>query len=98
MQETKQKASQLLSVFSPVPQKLHNIRLKKPLNFDDPALSQAIGRAETALGLTGRLLVRPSGTEPLVRLMAQGDDELLLTTVLHELANVVETMQTDKEV
>ncbi|MDP4725160.1 MAG: phosphoglucosamine mutase [Alphaproteobacteria bacterium] len=93
IQETKQKASQLLSVFTPVPQKLHNIRLKKPLNFDDPALSKAIDRAETALGLSGRLLVRPSGTEPLVRLMAQGDDELLLTTVLHELADVVETMQ-----
>lgn len=96
IQETKQKASQLLSVFTPVPQKLHNIRLKKPLNFDDPALSKAIGRAETALGLSGRLLVRPSGTEPLVRLMAQGDDELLLTTVLHELADVVETMQAEK--
>jgi len=96
IQETKQTASQLLTVFTPVPQKLHNIRLTKPLNFNDPALHQAIGRAETALGLNGRLLVRPSGTEPLIRLMAQGDDELLLTTVLHELANIVETMQTEE--
>jgi phosphoglucosamine mutase len=96
IQETGQKPSQLLNVFTPVPQKLHNIRLKKPLNFDDPALSKAIGRAETTLGETGRLLVRPSGTEPLVRLMAQGDDELLLTTVLLELAEVVEVMQTEK--
>ena len=42
--------------------------------------------------------MRPSGTEPLVRLMAQGDDELLLTTVLHELADVVETMQFEESV
>lgn len=96
IQETKQTASQLLNVFTPVPQKLHNIRLKKPLNFDDPTLSSAINRAETTLGHMGRLLVRSSGTEPLVRLMAQGDDELLLTTVLHELAEIVETMQSEK--
>ncbi len=96
IQETQQPASDLLTVFTPVPQKLHNIKLKKPLNFDDPALSKAIGSAQSALGKNGRLLVRPSGTEPLVRLMAQGDDELLLTTVLHEIAAVVETIQTNK--
>eukprot|EP01035_Chromulina_nebulosa_P018437 gene18437-24143_t len=96
IQETGQTASQLLNVFTPVPQKSHNIHLKRPLNFDDPKLSKAIGRAEIALGQTGRLLVRPSGTEPMVRLMAQGDDELLLTTILYELADIVEIMQAEK--
>ena len=94
IQEKKQPTSQLLNVFTPVPQQLKNIKLTGHLNLTDPTLTAAIDRAETTLTRTGgRLLVRPSGTEPLVRLMAQGDDELLLTTVLLELTNVVEHLQ-----
>lgn len=93
IQEKDQSASEVLSVFKPVPQKIHNIKLKKPLDIQDPTLNSAIHKAQLALGQNGRVLVRPSGTEPLMRLMVQGDDELLLTTVLHELAQTVDTLQ-----
>jgi phosphoglucosamine mutase len=93
LQERGQKASEALQIFKPVPQKLQNIKLIKPINVSDPKLARAIEEARSRLGDRGQILVRPSGTEPLVRLMVQGDDEVLLTTILHELADVVEGMQ-----
>ncbi len=93
LQERGLKASEALQIFKPVPQKLQNIKLVKPINVSDPKLARAIEEARSRLGKGGQILVRPSGTEPLVRLMVQGDDEVLLTTILHELADVVEGMQ-----
>lgn len=90
IKEKNQPASDVLNVFTPVPQKLHNIKLKKPFDQMDPLLEEAIGRARNRLGSKGRVLVRPSGTEPLMRLMVQGDDEVLLTTILHELADAIQ--------
>jgi phosphoglucosamine mutase len=53
-------------------------------------VQQAIARAEAALGNSGRLLVRPSGTEPLIRVMAEGDDPKLVEEVVHRLASQIE--------
>ena len=71
-------ASELLHQFDPVPQLLKNVRFDakasggKPL--DKQAVKDAIAQAETQLAGRGRLVIRPSGTEPVIRVMAEGDD------------------------
>ena len=76
MQRSGEPASSALSVFDPVPQRLENIRLPRPggdpLKASD--VEAAIARARDILGEDGRLIVRNSGTEPLVRIMAECDD------------------------
>lgn len=73
-------ASEVLNLFTPAPQILENVRYEKgapdPLNA--VAVKDAIKAAEASLAGKGRLLVRKSGTEPLVRIMAEGDDEALV--------------------
>jgi phosphoglucosamine mutase len=63
--------------FDPAPQVLENVRYErgKPDPMEAAAVKAAIRDAEDRLKGTGRLLVRKSGTEPLVRIMAEGDDE-----------------------
>ena len=49
----------------------------------------AIDEVRDRLGKSGRLVIRPSGTEPLIRIMAEGDDPALVTNVVNELADVI---------
>lgn len=67
-------ASEVLHVFDPVPQLLKNVRFSggKPLEVD--SVQSVIAEAERELEGTGRLVIRPSGTEPVIRVMAEGDD------------------------
>ena len=83
--------SELARQFDPVPQKLENVRFTadKPLETD--TVKAAIAEAEAALSGQGRLLVRPSGTEKLIRVMAEGDDEALVKRVVSEIAAAVKT-------
>lgn len=73
-------ASEVCRLFEPAPQVLENVRYEK--GRADPmeatSVKEAIKAAEAALSGKGRLLVRKSGTEPLVRIMAEGDDEALV--------------------
>jgi phosphoglucosamine mutase len=73
-------ASEVCNLFTPAPQILENVRYEKgapdPLNA--AAVKEAIKAAEDSLAGKGRLLVRKSGTEPLVRIMAEGDDDALV--------------------
>ena len=90
MVETGQPASRLVQVFAPVPQQLVNVRFAKgktPLRSD--AVQSAILEAERALGADGRLLIRPSGTEPLIRVMAEALDPALLERVLSSVVEAV---------
>lgn len=90
MVETGQKASQLARVFEPVPQKLINVRYaagKSPLEAD--AVQDAIAKGEKRLGTTGRLLIRMSGTEPLIRVMGEALDTALLEEVLGSIVAAV---------
>lgn len=82
--------SHLLRSIKEMPQKLVNVSGvdKSRLDTDSDVL-QAIRRAEERLGGEGRLLVRPSGTEPLIRLMAEGPDGELIDSVLEDLKCVV---------
>ncbi len=75
--------------FEPVPQILRNVRFKSGSPLERKSVKQAINEAMSMLGKTGRLVIRPSGTEPLIRIMAEGDDPALVRNVVSELAAVV---------
>jgi phosphoglucosamine mutase len=90
MVETKQPMSALARQFEPVPQKMINVRILpggEPMKSD--AVKTAIAAAEGKLNGAGRVLVRASGTEPLIRVMAEGDDERLITRVVKDIADAV---------
>ncbi|MDD9899728.1 MAG: phosphoglucosamine mutase [Alphaproteobacteria bacterium] len=82
-------ASAVMNVFAPVPQLLQNVRYKNAVSLDSGEMQTAIRSAEERLGDAGRILVRKSGTEPLVRVMAEGDEEKLVKAVVQELCAVV---------
>lgn len=74
------------------PQTLVNVRMQDKMDVMAlPAVAQAVTAAEAKLGDSGRILLRASGTEPLIRVMVEGRDEQLVTTMANELAAVVET-------
>jgi|TARA_R110001599_G_scaffold114352_1_gene280097 phosphoglucosamine mutase len=73
------------------PQKMINVRIKKKFNLEDfPAIQQAVVAAESELAERGRVLLRPSGTEPLVRVMVEGEDDQQVNTLVKQIAAVVE--------
>ncbi|MBS0481304.1 MAG: phosphoglucosamine mutase [Proteobacteria bacterium] len=68
------RASELLHLFDPVPQLLKNVRFAGGKPLDDARVKAVIADAEARLAGKGRLVIRPSGTEPVIRVMAEGDD------------------------
>ncbi|MBV1689604.1 phosphoglucosamine mutase [Novosphingobium sp. G106] len=68
------RASELLHLFDPVPQLLKNVRFSGGKPLDDARVQAVIADAEASLVGRGRLVIRPSGTEPVIRVMAEGDD------------------------
>jgi phosphoglucosamine mutase len=80
----------LLHLFDPVPQLLKNVRFSggKPLEAD--AVKAVIAAAEAELNGTGRLVIRPSGTEPVIRVMAEGDDASQVTRVVDAICDAVQ--------
>ena len=81
--------SALARQFEPVPQKLENVRFAGGEPLENAAVKAAIGDAETRLNGSGRVLVRASGTEPLIRIMVECDDEKLVGQVVREIATAV---------
>ncbi|MES1156567.1 MAG: phosphoglucosamine mutase [Alphaproteobacteria bacterium] len=83
--------SEVCRLFEPAPQLLENVRFEKGAKdpLADAKVKEAIKAAEEKLGAKGRLLVRKSGTEPLVRIMAEGDDEALVREIVGGLSDVV---------
>lgn len=92
IQQAQKPASEVCRVFAPVPQMLKNVRLKNFVSLDAPEMQDAIRAAETRFGAQGRILVRKSGTEPLIRVMAEGDDEKLVAEVTGALCAAVEKL------
>jgi phosphoglucosamine mutase len=82
--------SEMCQVFEPVPQVLRNVRCRAGQALDLPPVRKAIDDAITRLGDTGRLVIRPSGTEPLIRVMAEGDDEKLVRSVVDGIVMTLE--------
>jgi phosphoglucosamine mutase len=86
---TGKRASELLHQFDPVPQLLRNVRFSggKPLEAD--SVKKVIADAEAELAGRGRLVIRPSGTEPVIRVMAEGDDERQVEAVVSRICEEV---------
>jgi len=81
--------SEVGRVFEPLPQRLVSLRFAggQPLNDED--VQAAIRNGEKALGQQGRLLVRKSGTEPVIRVMAEGEDAILVGRVVDDIAAAI---------
>ena len=90
LKQTDKPMSALARQFEPAPQLLKNVKIARggrPL--DQAPVKSAIERAEASLNGKGRVVVRASGTEPLIRIMAEGDDEKLVNQVVREIAGAV---------
>ena len=83
--------SQLARQFEPVPQLLENVRHKGGAPLEHAAVKAAIADAEARLNGSGRIVVRASGTEPLIRVMAEGDDARLVRQVVKDIAGAVQS-------
>jgi phosphoglucosamine mutase len=90
--EAKCPASEVLSQFEPLPQLLKNVRFNggvEPLEVD--SVRRRIAAAEAQLEGKGRLVIRKSGTEPLIRVMAEGDDPALVERVVDDICEAVQS-------
>ncbi|HEX9806862.1 MAG TPA: phosphoglucosamine mutase [Alteraurantiacibacter sp.] len=83
------KASELLHLFDPVPQLLKNVVYDGGNPLEVQSVKDTIAAAEGELGGTGRLVIRRSGTEPKIRVMAEGDDEALVERVVDSICDAV---------
>ena len=83
------RASELLHLFDPVPQLLKNVRFSGGKPLDDARVQAAIADAEETLDGRGRLVIRPSGTEPVIRVMAEGDDAAEVQRVVEDICAAV---------
>ncbi len=81
--------SEICHRFDPVPQILKNVRVTSGKPLEDAHVKSAIDSATDTLGKSGRLVIRPSGTEPLIRVMAEGDDRILVEKVVDELVDTI---------
>lgn len=77
-----QPVSKVCHRFEPLPQVLRNVRYKKGKPLEDAKVRSAIKAAEKKLNGHGRLVIRPSGTEPVIRVMGEGDDKALVEDVV----------------
>ena len=84
-----QPASKVLQVFQPLPQRLKNVRFSGLSPLLSEAVQTAITGAQERLNGTGRVLIRESGTEPLIRVMAEGEDAALVAAIVDSLCEVI---------
>jgi len=85
LQQSQRPASEVLGLYTPSPQKLENLTGMDPAILKDEAVQNDLAKIETALGDAGRILVRPSGTEALIRVMVEADDEARLDATMAEI-------------
>jgi phosphoglucosamine mutase len=86
--------SEVAKKFRPVPQLLKNVRFRGGRPLENPVVKAAIEEAVARLGNSGRLVIRPSGTEPLIRVMAEADDPALVKTVVDDIIGVISDLKT----
>ncbi len=83
-------ASEVTRLFVPLPQLLRNVRFNGGQPLEDDRVRAAIRDGESRLGKAGRLVIRKSGTEPLIRVMAEGEDEALIDAVVGDICHTIE--------
>lgn len=90
MKETGSSLAELAAPMPRYPQVMQNVRVAKKIDpFSSPQIAEALARAETRLAGNGRIVLRPSGTEPVIRVMVEGRDEKLVKEICRELTAVV---------
>ena len=83
-------ASEVCRMFEPLPQLLKNVRVSAEVDWETASVKKAIAAGEAKLQDTGRILIRKSGTEPLVRVMAEGEDAALISHIVDDIAGEIE--------
>jgi len=86
---TDKPASETLHLFDPVPQLLRNVRFSGGKPLEAEPVKAAIAEAQAELAGKGRLVIRPSGTEPVIRVMAEGDDAHQIATLVERICDAV---------
>jgi phosphoglucosamine mutase len=89
VQKAGRPVSEVCHRFEPLPQIMKNVRYKAGRPLEDDAVRAAIAVATERLGRDGRLVIRPSGTEPVIRVMAEGDDRDLVSDVVDGVVDVI---------
>ena len=89
VQRRERPVSEVCHCFEPLPQVLKNVRYRAGAPLQDDAVVTAIEAARQRLGEAGRLVIRPSGTEPVIRVMAEGDDRDLVVRVVDDVVDAV---------
>ena len=92
MKHSGRPASDLTQVFEPVPQILENVRFTSGAPLENDDVKKAIAAAEIKLGNQGRLVIRTSGTEPIIRVMGEGDDAALVKNVVAKIVGTIQTV------
>ena len=87
--EERRPASEAAHMFEPSPQILENVRLHHGEPLSDSSVASRIRACESRLNGGGRILVRKSGTEPVIRIMGEGDDEKLVRQVVRDIAEII---------
>jgi phosphoglucosamine mutase len=82
--------SEIGRIFTPYPQTLRNVRFNGGTPLEAESVVKAIRAGEARLGIDGRVLIRPSGTEPVIRVMAEGMDQSIVTSVVDDIAGAIE--------
>ena len=90
-------ASEICRVFAPLPQRLRSVRFSGASPLKHARIQTAIADAEGMLNGSGRLLIRESGTEPVVRVMAEGEDDELVQQVVDELCHTIAAVSQVRE-
>ena len=90
MVRQQRRASEVLNLVTPVPQVLKNVRFTSANPLDAEAVQALIATVEHEFGDAGRLVIRQSGTEPLIRVMAEGDDAAQVEAVVDRICEAVQ--------
>jgi phosphoglucosamine mutase len=95
--ETGRRASEVCWLFTPVPQLLRSVRYGDGRPLESPAVKRAIADGESRLATAGRLVTRESGTEPVIRVMAESEDEALIAAVIDEICEAIAAVSVGPE-
>jgi phosphoglucosamine mutase len=89
IKRTGRPASEVCRKFEPVPQMLKNVRFSGDKPLESAPVKAVIEDARNRLGDAGRLVIRASGTEPLIRVMAEADDRSLVESVVNDIVEII---------
>jgi len=89
LQEQNRPVSEVCNRFEKVPQLMNNVRFRQGKPLDNNQVKQAIAEGNSRLEGKGRLIIRESGTEPVIRVMGEGDDEGLVAAIVRDIANAI---------